>query len=598
MEENIKTNESSNDKKVKVTSKKKKVMIIVAVCLILFLSANVFAATQGYNNIFFIIKSLVSNDTEVTDRNVILSDRDITISYQPIEVSEGLEIQINKLVVKENEATLFVQVRETDAIEKLPARFMVYDTTTETEHLLGNHDLTRNFDANGRYTEEIKLYNFKEDTDYLGLEVYNEDDMRMMRLEIKLSDREINIVTNEAKDPENLPKISEVELKEFLSDVLRVRFFEDQDAMAAGITAQEYRDEIKVLYALELLGKESASKEEVHEAILEFTGYIYEEPLDLANIVVQYKDGKYQYIIDSEAHQVWGLCLSTNVYHYEYGIYGVECVYTYPTREAYLNGEIEELDKYFAKVEVSVNDDYKYSKYRIMSVDYYESEKLEENDKDNIVPDKETNTSNTVSTNTVSTNTVTNSTTNVISNTTREEDDTELTIPVKDNEADTIEWRDFYSTGLRGVIPVDWDVTEFDIGYSGPEDDGKLAKSISGTIIGIDGRTNKEVRSNITVNFYMPEFIDVLNSEDYAAVVASRYNMEASWAGYTSPEGMVWKMVVKPNYHREFFCHLEPLAGGTEGIGYVVEVISDNFDNDKLVNIVQKLIMNLKGASF
>ena len=95
MEENIKTNESSNDKKVKVTSKKKKVMIIVAVCLILFLSANVFAATQGYNNIFFIIKSLVSNDTEVTDRNVILSDRDITISYQPIEVAEGLEIQIN-----------------------------------------------------------------------------------------------------------------------------------------------------------------------------------------------------------------------------------------------------------------------------------------------------------------------------------------------------------------------------------------------------------------------------------------------------------------------------------------------------------------------
>ena len=62
-------------------------------------------------------------------------------------------------------------------------------------------------------------------------------------------------------------------------------------------------------------------------------------------------------------------------------------VYTYPTREAYLNGEIEELDKYFAKVEVSVNDDYKYSKFRIMSVDYYESEKLEENDKDNLLID-------------------------------------------------------------------------------------------------------------------------------------------------------------------------------------------------------------------
>ena len=96
----------------------------------------------------------------------------------------------------------------------------------------------------------------------------------------------------------------------------------------------------------------------------------------------------------------------------------------------------------------------------------------------------------------------------------------------------------------------------------------------------------------------MPEFIDVTDTETYTRIVANRYNMEASWAGYTSPDGMDWKMVVKENNHREFFCHLEPLSGNTEGIGYVVEVISDNFDNDKLINILYRMFMELDGASF
>ena len=44
---------SAKDKKLKM----KKIMSIVATLVVVFLSANVYAATQGYNNIFFIIRN-------------------------------------------------------------------------------------------------------------------------------------------------------------------------------------------------------------------------------------------------------------------------------------------------------------------------------------------------------------------------------------------------------------------------------------------------------------------------------------------------------------------------------------------------------------
>ena len=105
LNENV--NATSNEKVVNMNDakekklKRKKMMSMVATLVVVFLGANVFAATQGYNNIFFIINNLI-NPTVVTDKNEILTDRDLTISYQSIEISEGLRVQINRLVGTEN----------------------------------------------------------------------------------------------------------------------------------------------------------------------------------------------------------------------------------------------------------------------------------------------------------------------------------------------------------------------------------------------------------------------------------------------------------------------------------------------------------------
>ena len=126
---------SAKDKKMRM----KKIMSIVATLVVVFLGANVYAATQGYNNIFFIIKNLVSTEV-VTDRNEILSDKDITISYQPIEIAKGLKVQINKLMVKENKATLIIKIDEEYPLEYYPSEYFVYDVTDGRKDILGHQE--------------------------------------------------------------------------------------------------------------------------------------------------------------------------------------------------------------------------------------------------------------------------------------------------------------------------------------------------------------------------------------------------------------------------------------------------------------------------
>ena len=143
MEEKSNVNEkvvNINDAKDK-KFRRKKILSIVATLVVVFLGVNVYAATQGYNNIFFIIKNLVSSET-VTDRDEILSDKDITISYQPIEVASNLNIQINKLAVKENKATLTIKLDETNPLEYCPTKYVVYDITGDRIELLGTQAIS------------------------------------------------------------------------------------------------------------------------------------------------------------------------------------------------------------------------------------------------------------------------------------------------------------------------------------------------------------------------------------------------------------------------------------------------------------------------
>ena len=82
--ENFKNNNTTNEKSSNINkhfSKWKKLIATAASFVIIFGAANVYATSQGYENIFFLVRYLFTLDKTITGKDNIMSDRDITISY-------------------------------------------------------------------------------------------------------------------------------------------------------------------------------------------------------------------------------------------------------------------------------------------------------------------------------------------------------------------------------------------------------------------------------------------------------------------------------------------------------------------------------------
>ena len=62
----------------------RQVLAVAATLLIVMFGSNVYAKSQGYDNIFFLIKDIVTKEDH--KENEIFSDRDIVISYKPIQI--------------------------------------------------------------------------------------------------------------------------------------------------------------------------------------------------------------------------------------------------------------------------------------------------------------------------------------------------------------------------------------------------------------------------------------------------------------------------------------------------------------------------------
>ena len=149
--------------------RKKKFLAAVASLMVVFVAANVYAGTMGYNNIFFMIKNMFEK-TEVTNKDDILTDRDLTISYQSIETSDGLKIQVNRLVVKDNEAVLYMNIDKTNTSIN-PARCIVHDITEGRNDLIGNEAIS-NPKNEDRFEAQISLIGMKNNTN--PMELFNQ----------------------------------------------------------------------------------------------------------------------------------------------------------------------------------------------------------------------------------------------------------------------------------------------------------------------------------------------------------------------------------------------------------------------------------------
>ena len=604
-------NQSQNNQTKKTNQKK--IIVVVTTILILFLAANTYASTQGYNNIFFVIKK-------------ILTDREVIISYQYIQIDENTRIQVNKLTTIENETTLDILVDTLNA-EKAPKNFIISDITDGTERVIAVQKSTGELE--GTYTEKIELTGMKEETNLLQIEVQDGSYKNMITLEINLQEKEINITCGQRVEVE---KISEVELKEILSKYAFLNFWKDRPEVAKYRTMEEYNNELKVFVAEQLFNEKTdyyptSTIEDIHNVIREMTGEEWTEPKELANVIRTYNEETNTYIqTTDESELAQALCLQINDIIFEEGLYKVTFVYCYPSPLDFDNGTIEELPRYETTMQFKLNEEYDYTRYCLIDIDSVKGELIQEDktmgseydeeanlpdssEKDNITNNNNENTSeNTI--NDKPENNEDNTQENTSTNTTVNVPSTSITETVKpnikvDNYASTMTWDKLWVPGMRTQKPRDWDITEINSGFNG-YNGGEVATIISGPANGINKETNEIIYSDMIITYYLPEFVDYETTEEYAKALAAEIGTYYGGTGYgTSVDsGIVWAEIgtkrATENDRSEIldYCHIERTGDGSS-IAYRVRVESTNaYANYKTTNILNWVIPKITFTSF
>ena len=147
-------------------------------------ASNVYARTQGYDNIFFMIKDLTTPKIQPTE---IFQDKDIVISYKYFSITENVEMQINELQVKDNKAKLYLLVKELGENSDTPFTYKVYDK----QNIKLYDGKSQKRENKKTYTESLELSNYKESTDEIKLEIYNKDNVLLKTVTINLKNKTI-----------------------------------------------------------------------------------------------------------------------------------------------------------------------------------------------------------------------------------------------------------------------------------------------------------------------------------------------------------------------------------------------------------------------
>lgn len=184
----------------------KKFMTVAASLVIVLIASDVYAKTQGYDNIFFFVKDLVIPEEKQNDE--IFSDRDIVISYQPIQITDEIELQINELQIKDNKAKLYLLVKEKQENADSPLNYKIYNDENQSMY-----DSIANKKKNEKiYTEVLNLKNCKDTTNKMKMEIYNNNKILLKTINIDLTKKTIEART----ENQVVKKISQIELNKFL----------------------------------------------------------------------------------------------------------------------------------------------------------------------------------------------------------------------------------------------------------------------------------------------------------------------------------------------------------------------------------------------
>lgn len=561
---------------------KKKVLATAASIVILFGAANVYASTQGYENIFFMIKYLITGEQGVIGgKENILSDRDITISYEPINVTKGLSIIIKKVQIKDNEARLFVVTSEKDVLDSStgPLKFKVYNSENK---ILCEQVSSREEQNSGHVEDELILEDYKDDDTILKLEIFKANSEKIATLKINLEEKTVEVMG----EAEALSKISETELKEFLSCVAMI---------SKPVNEKRTKEDYIVATAIELGNKEKKLQKEIIsngnyladaynvKDINEIIETVLNEKIEnLKNInlfVKKTKNGEDYYVFNDVTDENFKAeCINISNISYCNGLYTVIYTYYYRGTEPDEDVNMDNYDIYEQNIVISLNVNSNYSKFKVVQIEEptiikkAEVSKEAENKNENATTNEKNQSSNTTN----STTSNTNSSNEKI-----------------DNYATSISWTEYWAPGIKFQYPSEFTLTE-EGGWNRGARQGEVSTRISGTAVGINPDTKERIDSNLIIYIYEP----LITKEDVSKYRYGSNGLEK--AHLTTNSGLVWYYDSgegKELPHVETCTHIESLSDGYNAI-YKIEFHTDKRENYKVTNIMNWLLGSTKLTSY
>ena len=366
---------------------KYKKALATAACLVVLLGgANVYASTNGYGNIFFLVKYLITGNNEAKENDEVLSDRDITISYQNLKITDKITMKIEKLQIKDGKAKLITRVEESekDTQNVTPFIYKVYD---QDEKELTNATSSKSVGNDILYEDDIIIENYNENVKILKLKIYTPKQELLKEIKIDIENKTVEVSEN----TEELKKISEIELKEYLGEYVNLNTYDVVFDRVSYATKEEWQNAMKVKIAMDLIYKKeidnsknseiSYGTSKVNKAINEFTGENISGKIKLPNegpLHYNEKTKSYEYM--SENGYGEGLCINIENIKYNNGIYEVKFTYCYTTNSTYSSGDIDKLALYETTMKFKLNKDYIYTKYCLVDIDKIEYKKIKESE--------------------------------------------------------------------------------------------------------------------------------------------------------------------------------------------------------------------------
>ena len=567
-EKNQAQNNKQQENIIQKKSPWKKILATAACLVVVFGGANAYAHTQGYGNIFFMIKYLITGQNDyVEGKENILSDRDITISYQPINLTENVSLIVKKLQIKDGNAKLILMESQKQPNDtNLPLK---YEVTDDSNAKLGEaeSEISGN---NVNSQKELQLNNFKENTKIINLKVSSKNNNLIANLKIDIENKTVEV----AGEQEALQKISEIELKEFLGYAAGLSKENNQVNLARtsydstsilGVAIDLSYDKVT---KTKINGVDSLLASDVNEAIESILD-IKAAELDMSTVdyykkITNNGTDYYQFNVAGDV-LFRGECIDVSNISFCNGIYTVTYSYWFPPDDP--EADINQFEIFEQTISLKLNENAKYSKFKIMTTE----EPIIIQDPENRI-EEEPQPSPTTTSMPTATPTATSTPTATAQPT------------AIDNYATSMSWTNYWAPGLKFQYPTTFSISNIpDIWSDEPT-------TFVGTATGKNPETGERIDSKMKIQVQQPRFEsneNILHNYMYDEQGYER-------AHITTNNGIVWYESVAQSDDLEYdrsdcYVHIEE---NTDGSKYVIqmEFFTTNSNNYKIINIENWMI--------